>query len=78
MPERLDAGVVEGVCINRQGNYSCPVASGVIFGATMQSGAALDPSVPVFESAAMDFAVRHPANFRGCGGRGVRRLRLRK
>jgi len=60
-PVSGSTGVAEGVSIDRVGNYSCPVASGVVFAATMQGGAS-DLGASVAESAALELGVSQPAS----------------
>ena len=48
---------MEGLTINRQGNFSCPVSTGVIFVANLPTP---DTPASAFEEAANHFAVRFP------------------
>ena len=49
---------MEELTINRQGNFSCPVSTGVIFVTNLD---APDTPASAFEEAAQHFAVRRPA-----------------
>jgi hypothetical protein len=56
-PEVADAAVIEGIIVDRMGNYSCPLASGAIFASNMKGLDALDPCYKAAEAAAVEFAV---------------------
>ncbi len=49
------AGILQGVTIDRAGNFSCPVASGMVFAASMKCRGSTDPG-RIAEIAALEFA----------------------